>query len=256
MPNQCVTGHANPRQRPERPERSKTRERRAKAERARLGIGRPIPRTPLRLPQQRCELVRDHRSRVWRWWQVSLEGSRQVCERGFLRGRGGQAPTRAPQAQTRDRAVWAKLGSADQGHTRKQGRPDRRRHERKTGLQTGPGGARAGSRQTDRRENKKRGVLPIHQRADSGWVRVSQTVSSSFAPALWTTLRLPDLAVRPGFRTKLFHLLVELMQKIVSPQATKYVSERTMRHHKSLHKNVHSITSQELELQVHGRHVL
>ena len=50
--------------------------------------------------------------------------------------------------------------------------------------------------------------------------------------------------------------LCPLLQKIVSSQATKYVSERAMRHHKSLHKSSKYISSKELELQVHGRHVL
>ena len=42
------------------------------------------------------------------------------------------------------------------------------------------------------------------------------------------------------------------MQQIVSSQATKYVSERTMRHHMSLHKSSQYYVTR-MELQVHGR---
>ena len=46
------------------------------------------------------------------------------------------------------------------------------------------------------------------------------------------------------------------VQNIVSHQAAEYVSERTVRHHVSLYRKVHSNASQEQELQVHGGHVL
>ena len=94
-------------------------------------------------------------------------------------GRAGTEPARAPQAQTRDRVGRANQGRASPGHTRRQGRPDRRRHERRPerqalpGDQTGQGQGPGQARQTNRRENKKRGVIPIHWCADSGWFLLS-----------------------------------------------------------------------------------
>ena len=95
--------------------------------------------------------MRDHRSRVWRWWQVSMEGSRQVCESGFPRGREGQAPNRPGHRKHRPGTGQAgqTRAEASPGHTRRQGRPGRRRHERRPERQAGPGDqtvARAGTR--------------------------------------------------------------------------------------------------------------